>query len=86
MTRIEKKQQRVMNSWNGRLEKESNIEYILRNSTNDTWAPSRHPHWNWVDIIYRVKPSPFNIWVSSLRNNVKSLIKLQVSDKRFPVE
>ena len=53
-----KTEQKVMTSWNGRLEKESNIEYILRDNPNDAWSPCRHPHWNWDDIVYRVKPSP----------------------------
>ena len=78
MTKTEK-EQKVMASWNGRLEKESNIEYILRDNPTDTWSPCRHPHWNWVDIIYRVKPSPFNIWINSLGSNIKFLLKLQFS-------
>ena len=77
MTKTEK-EQKVMTSWNGRLEKESNIEYILRENPTDAWSPCRHPHWNWNDVIYRIKPSPFNIW-SSLGSSIKSLLKLQVS-------
>ena len=73
------KQQKVMASWNGGLENESNIEYILRCRPTDTWSLSRHPHWNWVDVIYRVKPSTFNIWSNSIGNIFKFLLKLQVS-------
>ena len=80
MTRTEKKQQKkVMINWNGELEKDSNIEYILRDNPTDAWSPCRHPHWNWENVIYRVKPSPFNIWINSLVCSIRSRIKLQFS-------